>query len=244
MIDLEEVKLKFLANRPIWLDGAGYMYPTSIQQMIDIGINTYNALLSCLLIDKSAFKSDTQEEDFVNSDIFFFNCYRSEDFQQQVIKILQVLFRKECRFFTTEQDIGISIGENEGILGHTNFDDLQAILRIGNHIKDPVSEPEYKPGNSKAQEMINMIMKNKKKQPKPTPKMDLHSILSGLAWKSNGFNLNNIFDLNIYQVYNGLATTENIDNYNFTVSGIYAGTIDSKKVKMADLHWANKIKAR
>lgn len=240
-LDIEEVKFKFLANLPVWLEAAGYIYPTSLREMANIGVNSYNALLSCLLIDKSAFKSDSnKEEDFVNSDIFFFNCYKNEEFKTSSIKILQLLFRKECEFFTSPTDIGIKIGNDEGILGHGNFDKLQTILRIGNHIKEP--EPEFKPANSRAKAMIEMIENNRKHQPKIEPKMNLHSIISGLAWKSNGFNLQTIFDLNIYQIYNGLATTENIDNYNFTLSGMYAGTIDSKKIKMADLHWANKIK--
>lgn len=242
MVNAEEVKLKLLANRPIFLPEAGFIYPPTLNQIIDIGFGGYNELLSCLLIDKTAFKQQPQEE-FVNSDIFFFNCLQNIEFRKLSEQIASVLFRSESSFFTTEETIGIRVGES-GCIKHENFDDFQTILRLMNNIKEPESEPEYKAGNSKAQEMINMIMRNKKKQPKPkaNSKMDLHSIISGLAWKDNGINLTNIFDLNIYQIYNGLFTTNNIDNYNFTVTGVYAGTLDGKKIKMEDLHWANKIK--
>ncbi|MNI40553.1 hypothetical protein D3C73_947780 [compost metagenome] len=111
---------------------------------------------------------------------------------------------------------------------------------LSNHLKIE-NEPEFNPVNSKAQEMINLILKSRKKQHKPREKMDLLSIVSGLAWKQNGISMQEVFELNIYQIYNGFFFTNSIDHYHHTLTGIYAGTVDGKSVKMSDIHWANKI---
>lgn len=103
-------------------------------------------------------------------------------------------------------------------------------------------EDEYHAGNSKAKEMMDKIRKGKASKPKKKPVIDFHSIISGLSWRTTGgVNLFNIFDLTIYQFYDGYYRLENIDHYNSILTGIYTGNIDAKNIKMQDINWARII---
>lgn len=146
---------------------------------------------------------------------------------------------EEPEMYEDIEGVSIIFPSNGLILNFKNFDNFQLILKTVHHLKTN-NKPEFNPKDSRAQAMIDLILKQRKQQPTPKEKMTLVSIVSGLSWKSNGVSIKEILDLNIYQIYNGFFTTNNIDNYHHTLSAIYAGTIDSKNIKMADMHWANK----
>ncbi|MNK45799.1 hypothetical protein D3C87_645700 [compost metagenome] len=237
-MNTEDIELKLLANLPIPFNDKLLLHIPSFKKVSEIGLSIYNQYLAILLIDKNALEKELDER-ITNFDIFFANCYHDESFKDVAFQALRLFFMDEPELYSNENDVAI-LFSSLGRIDHSNFDGLQLILKIANHLKLE-SEPEFKAGNSRAQEMINMILKNRKSQPKPKEKIDLVSMVSGLAWKSNGITILDIFDLNIYQIYNGFFTTNNIDNYHHTVSGLYAGTIDGKSIKMSDIHWANKL---
>lgn len=234
----EDIELRLLANLPIPLDGAGMVYPPPFRVVVDLGLSTYNHFLSYLLIDKNNLQNPPHKS-VTNFDVFFTNCYHSEDFRLVAFRALNIFFQENISIVANQNEYYLQINDN-GRLDNSNFEQFQQLIKLSNNI-NIVSEPEYKPGNSKAQEMINMILKNRKKQRPPKEKIDLQSIVSGLAWKQNGVNIFNVFDLNIFQIYNAFHVSNNIDNYYHTVTALYAGTIDGKNIKMSDIHWANKI---
>lgn len=234
----EDLEAKLLANLPIPLDYAGDIYIPSFREITKIGISLYNQYLSLLIIEKGMLENEL-DDSITDFDVFYANCFYNEDFKDNALNALSIFFRNEITMIDNEHEAYMLIG-NSGRLDHRNFKEFQSIIKLANNVKI-TKEPEFKPGNSKAQEMINMILKNRAKQPKPKEKMDLLSIVSALAWKENGLNIFNVFDLNIYQIYNGFQITNNIDNYYHTLSGLYAGTIDGKNLKLSDIHWANKV---
>ncbi len=96
---------------------------------------------------------------------------------------------------------------------------------------------EYNPANEEARKIIEKIKENKKNAPKPKELITLSSMISGLGWKANNINIFNVWDLTVYQLYDGLNRLKIIDDYQFTLSGIYAGTIDSGKINLKDINW-------
>ncbi|MNW44433.1 hypothetical protein D3C74_216680 [compost metagenome] len=234
-IDLE---LKMLINIPIELEGAGLIYLPSLKKIAQIGFSTYNQLLSILLIDMKSI-GHSIDESVTEFDILYANCLHNKSFRELAFQGLSLFFCADPVLVEEEECYFIRLGEN-GILNSINFSLFQKTLYLANNLKSE-NEPEYNPVNSKAQEMINLILKARKKQPKLREKMDLLSIVSGLAWKQNGISIQEVFELNIYQIYNGFFFTNNIDHYHHTLTGIYAGTVDGKGIKMSDIHWANKI---
>lgn len=201
-------------------------------------MSTYNSYLAAILVDRSMFKSDLNEN-VSNFDIFYSNCYHDPSFFQVAFSAIELFFGHVPSFKETESSVSIEVGE--GQINHSNFDTIQKVIKLGNNVEIQ-TEPEFKPANSKAKAMIDMIIKNRSKQPKPKEKIDLHSIVSGLSCKENGLSLFDLYKYNIYQIYNSFYVTNNVDNYRHTITALYAGTIDGKNIKLSDIHWANKIK--
>lgn len=237
-MDESDIHFKLLCGLPIYIQEAGYLKIPTLKEIAAMDFSLYNLYLSHILIDKKML-SNQYDESVTNFDIFYANMLYNEEFKETAVSAIQLFFSELPVLMETENTIYISIGQ--GKITYDNFGVIQKVLMLGNNT-ELVKEPEYNPGNSRAKKMIQMIMKNREKQPKPKEKIDLQSIISGLAWKDNGVSLKEITNMTIYQIYNGFYVTNNIDNYRHTMSGLYAGTIDSKSVKMADIHWANKYK--
>lgn len=237
-MDEQDIKFKLLGNRSITIEGAGDIYIPSIRDIFDLGMSIYNEYLSALLIDRSALETEV-DEDISNFDVFIVNCYHNYSFKEISFKALNLFFKSEPSIAMEGDEVFVKI--SEGRIDRNNFTLLQKVLMFGNNVRLSSPESEYKPANSKARKMIEMIMKNKKNKPPPKEKMDLFSIVSGLIWKDNGQSINSILDMNIFQIYNGLHTTDKIENISHTVTALYAGTIDGKKIKLSDMHWANKM---
>lgn len=236
-LNKEDLELKLTANVPICIDGAPPLVLPSLKTVAGINFSKYNQFLSALLISKEILEMDL-DENLTNFDVFFSNCYFNLEFQELAFEGLRLFFREDPTLHADEMDISIKFAN--GHIDRSNFDDLQYIVKLGHHLKID-NKPEFKAANSKAQEMIDMIFKNRKKQPVKKEKMDLISMATGLGWKSNGISILQVLELTIYQIYSGFFATNNIDNYQQTITGIYAGTIDSKNIKLPDIHWANKI---
>lgn len=239
-MNIEDTKIQLSVNLPVNIGNSLFYHPTSFKEAARIGWSNYNQYLSTLLIDKSAYEKNL-EDDIKNFDLFYVNCYHNEDFKNTSFNALRLFFMDEPELCEESGNVFIGFHSLGARLDHSNFDNLQHLLKIAHHLKID-KEEEFNAGNSAAQKMIDMILRNKSKRPPPKEKMDLNSIITSLAWKPNGLSILSIYDLNIYQIYQGFFVTNNIDDYYFTLSGIYAGTLDAKNIKMSDIHWANKIK--
>ncbi len=233
-----DLRFKMLANMPVYLEEAGEIFLPTLREIAEMGLSRYTQQLSFLLLDRNSFPHFFDER-VTNFDLFYANCFHNESFREVSYRALRLFFHVNAEMVEEGGRIFFRF-EHGGVLDHDNFPTLQYMLTLANYLKNS-TEPEYNPVNSKAQEMVSLILKNRKKQPRPKEKMDLSSIVSGLAWKPNGIRLPELFELNIYQVYTGFFITNNIDHYHHTLAGIYAGTLDGKNIKMSDLHWANKI---
>jgi hypothetical protein len=236
----EDIELKLLANVPIYVEGAPLLIIPSFRTIAEIGYSKYNHYLSALLIDRRSIENQ-EDERITNFDIFYANCYHNPEFKDEAFNGLHLFFMSEPTLFENEDDVSIEF-EN-GSINRSNFDEIQYICKLAHHLKlENEDKSEFKPANSKAQEMIDKILKKRKSIPTKKEKIDLMSMATGLGWKQNGITIHQVFDLTIYQIYNGFFATNNIDNYHHTITGIYAGTIDGKNIKLPDIHWANKIK--
>lgn len=231
-----DIEFKLLAGLPIPIPDAGQIHIPTLKEIVQLNMSRYNGYLAALLIDKTAFQTKLAET-ITNFDLFVANCRHNEGFWRTAAEAIELFFKQTPALREDSRLSYVQIGE--GRLTQGNFSLVQKAIQIGNNVK-LTHEPEFKPADSRAAKMIGLIMKNREKQPKPKEKMDLQSIVAGLAWNNNGFSFADLFDLNLYQIYNGFYTTNHIDNYHHIVTAIYAGTIDGKSIKLSDIHWANK----
>jgi hypothetical protein len=126
----------------------------------------------------------------------------------------------------------------ESILTEEKFEYIKKLVRIANNLSEP---EEYVAGNEKARKLIEKIKRNREKSKQPVKQnINLHSTISAVGWKAQSFKF--ISELTIYQLYEGFNRLGYIDNYNFTMTGIYTGNIDGSKIKLPEINWANIIK--
>ena len=247
MVVDNDINLKLLAGMHIDINNLGVLTPLKLKQIIDLGEQVYNELLSVLLIDKSNIEG-LKEEEFSNLEILMVYSYQNIEFREKVLKSLKLFLGNE--FFMSNEGLFYCrklISDNYGLFVYKNlvldkdpFDDFQYVLKKANHIENK-KEDEIIPGNERARKFMEKLKLSKQNIKKPET-MNLHSIISGIAWKSNNTNIINIFDLTIYQLYDAYHRLENIDNYHYTLSGLYAGTVDGKNINLSKITWTKIIK--
>ena len=234
MVVDNDINLKLLAGMPIDINNLGILTPLKLKEITNIGESNYNELLSVLLIDKENIEG-LNDQEISNLELLMVYSYQNFEFREKVLKSLKLFFNKE--FFMSNE--GLFYCEDL-IIDKEPFDDFQYALKCANHIEIK-KEPEYVPGNERARKFMEKLKLNKQNIKKPET-MNLHSIISGVAWKSNNMNIIEIFKLTIYQLYDAFYRLENIDNYNYTLSGIYAGTVDSKNINISNITWSRILK--
>ena len=66
------------------------------------------------------------------------------------------------------------------------------------------------------------------------------NLLSNITWVSNGaitpFNRQN---LHLFDLIDGFKKTDKLLNYKNTMTGLYSGCIEKKKINMNEIHWSN-----
>lgn len=214
--------------------------PLTLREIVQIGYFNYLRSLEFFVLELD----DLVENVPANVDISVFElllCSGIEDLTKSFIKALTVFLRTKNIKINDEQRLATL--DNTKILSKHNWQDICKIIQLQNVIKrNKKSEDDYHPANEKAKKLIEKIKKIKKEVPTPKEKVNLVSIISGLAWKAPNINILNIWDLTIYQLYNALTRLELIDTYQHTLNGIYAGTIEAKKIDLQKIHWAKIIK--
>lgn len=258
MIIDSDLNLRLLAGIPIDIYGLGSVTPLKIKDVINLGEPDYNELLSVLLIDKSNIEGLEDDEKISNLELSMVYADQDVNFKEKILKALELFLNKEFfvsneGFFYCKIPIPITDDEEELtdneeeelfeclILDKEPFDDLQNVLKNAHHIEKKRKEDEIIPGNEQARKFMEKLKLSKQNIKKPEV-MNLHSIISGVAWKSNSMNIINIFDLTIYQLYDAFHRLENIDNYHYTLSGIYAGNVDSKNINLSKITWYKILK--
>lgn len=236
-----DLHLKLLANEPIEFLSIGKLRVPSIREIISIGESKYNEYLSILLFDKENLEdAGIIDEKLSTYELVISFVYHDEAFRRNFFNGLKIFFNKEIN----QHESGlVYFGEfsDEIYLDEDNLKLIQKILKIANFIEDEKKE-EYEAGNERAKKFMEKLKKKKKNAVNTKQRINLHSLISSLSWKSSkGFD--EILNLNMYQLYDGYRRLENMNNYHYTLTGIYTGNIDGKSVKMSEINWANIIKS-
>lgn len=237
----EDIKLKLLANVPIEIKGLGHISLPSLKKLISMNESFYNTTISYLLFSKESL-SEITEEMKAHSDyeILISFLYHESSFRELFFNALEMIFGEQPNY----KDGAIYFGElsKESLFTEEKWVLIRNIVKIGNFIENKKEEEEITPGNERAKQFMEMLRKRKEQAPKPKPKQNLHSMISAISWKTIG--IDEVLNLTIYQLYDAFMRLENMDNYHYTLTGIYTGNIDGKSVKMSDINWANVLKIK
>lgn len=243
MLDLtdDDIRLKLLANVPIEVNGIGHLQLPSLRQVISMNESLHNTYISYLLFSKDSLSEQSEEmNDHSDYEILISFLYHESSFRELFFNVLEIIFGEQPNY---EEGI-VYFGEfsEESVLTEEKWEFIKKIVKIGNFIEDKKEEEEYDAGNEYAKRFIEKLKRKKASEYKPPPKQNLHSMISAIGWKTVG--IDKVLDLTMYQLYDAFMRLENIDNYHYTLTGIYTGNIDSKGIKLSDINWANIIKIK
>lgn len=231
-----DIHLKLLANKPIPIEGIGLLQFPTVDNIIEIGEGLFNEYVSLLLFTKSNLeKQDETLDGYSDFDILSSILVYQDSFGSSFFNALRWLFNSKPNIIKEHGIVYFDELSEESILTEEKFIYIQRIVKIAFFIQEE-KEPDYEPGNERARKFMENL-KKKKAAAKKKPKQNLHSLISALAWKKIG--LDKVFNLTIYQLYDGYQRLENIDNYHYTLTGIYTGNVDAKKINLPDINWAN-----
>jgi len=69
------------------------------------------------------------------------------------------------------------------------------------------------------------------------------NFLSSLIWVgSGGYTWETVYDLTVYQMYDGVKRIQKSKNTDYLFHGIYANGVDVKKISQGELQWNSKLK--
>jgi len=233
MIDLS-TELKLLKGSSFFVNEIE-IKPLTLKEIVDIGYMKYQQYLNVYILDLEDILLDIPEE---FNEIKIFDLLLNSGIDDLLENLLSSIY-----FFFKPKNIKVIENEiilDDNIINRDNWDSICEIIKIQNCVKKAEKE-EYNPANEKAREIIEKIKALKKSIPQ-RESITLASMISGIAWKSHNINIINIWDITMYQLYDALNRLNLIDDYNFTLSGLYAGTIDGTKIDMKKINWMKIIK--
>ncbi|KON87341.1 hypothetical protein AF332_11230 [Sporosarcina globispora] len=241
----DEIKLKLLANTPVYVEGIGNFQLPTIKRVIGMSENLYHMHLSRILFSKSQLESTSEDiSDYSDMDVLASLMLHDPSFRETMFDALRTFFDSEPMLFENGLIYFDELSEN-AILTQEKWDLIKKMIRIGNFIPEESKEEEYQAGNERARKFMEEQKKRKamlEKLKKKEQKINLHSILSAVSWRTDG--IKKILRLTIYQLYDGYYRLGLVDSYQQTMTGIYTGNIDGSKIKLPDINWANVIKIK
>ena len=243
----QNLELSILCGKPIEIYSEvrdsktliGKIHQPKVRDIVELGEYEYNKYISLLLYDTDLIESDVP----INLLQFLITqAMYVEDIGKIILKGLSFFFQEEVRFYTENQMGLFYLGElmDERFIDFENYELIRRTLIKINYLKDMEEEEDIKFGNETAREWYIAMKKAEQEKPQPKPKVNLHSIISALMWRSNK-TIDEILGMTIYQIYDGYYRLFLIDDSLSMRQGIYSGTVDQKGVKPDDLNWAKII---
>ncbi|RYI30610.1 hypothetical protein EVU96_09345 [Bacillus infantis] len=242
----QDVEFSLIVGVPVKLNDVCSIHIPTLKEIAEIGFINYQTHIYYLLLPRSEFmKMVTVDENHLDEfnkmsdfEIYSTVCIGYPQLTDVVLQALE--YFTKCKVSFSDGIFLISTETSSFPLSEEQFVFIQDIIRIANGIEKDTEEEDFNPANEMAKKFMDMIKKNKKKQPKKKEKINLISVISSLRWKS--CESENIFNMTVYQLYDGFSRLKAIDDYHYTLTGLYSGTVDHKKTNPSDIHWANIIK--
>ena len=210
--------------------------PFILKEIVDIGYIKYQQLMNIFVVEVGDILKEIPEE---LKNVTVFDLFTKSGIKE----LLEPFLDSMCVFLRTEKfsfDKETNFLVDGKIIDNDKWLKICKIVKMQNCVEKRVEE-EYNPANEEARKIIEKIKALKKEHPRKES-ITFTSMISGISWKSNNVNIIDVWNLTIYQLYDALNRLNLIDNYQFTLSGIYAGTLDGKKIDLKELNWMKTFK--
>lgn len=225
-----------LAGQPIQIDFF-YIHPWKLKDIINPKNEYYqNLFLFFLRKEDLPFSEDLLKnmEGYNVFDLIRVGAIWGKAFQEQFLKALNMFTQEDFIFIDGNFKL------NEHILTHEHWEKIKTILAEENYLdlnKLKPEEEEYNLANSKAAEFRKraaetrrLVEKYKKKK-----EVTLGFLINRFCAKSPNLNLLNVWDLTFYQFKQQFDAILSIEQYDFNMTALLQGRLDTKKQKI--VHW-------
>lgn len=237
-------KLSLLSGDDIFINELLHVKHPTVRQIKDEGYDNYTTYIFLLAQD--------QDDKLVQLDEMGINALEYSNWQifNMFFLVMPEVCMRALTFFTgldfeiridedTEEFYFTSVLKDGNIVtvSEYGFNLLHDIIREMNCLKTD----KLKFANDGVRKRYIKAQKAKMRNTKPE---GLENLISAVAWKSPNLNITQIFDLAIYQLYDGYFRLMKIDNYENTMRGLYSGSIDTSKTKIDfnKINWAASLK--
>jgi hypothetical protein len=220
--------------------------PLTVGEIVDHGYSLYSEMLGIV----TAKPEDVFKGLDIDINMTMFDHVISSGNPDLAIKFFDSIkyFIREDRDYEFDNALGLVFGnvqedeiENIKVINSLNFNDIVDIIRYQNCVKYPDKKEEYNPKDERARKIIEKLNKAKKEVDKAKKKdkdnnVDFLSVVSAVSTKSNTINKFNVWDLNVYQLYDEFKRLEMINGYETSILAMLNGA-DIKDLK----HWSSKM---
>lgn len=240
-------ELKLLKGSPIYIDDIA-VYPLTIGEIADLGLDKYNLYLNLINIDKE--RINILDEEINNFDIVCQFCFHNIDigemnnFKKLFLEAISLFLRNEINFIVNEQFAGFIVGdiENYHIINNTNYDRIIEVIKQQNCLVKNEEEDDN-PADEKTRELlekrkkVRQLLAKAKNNDDDIP-LTLADLVSILIANGNGVTPFNVWDMNFYLFNNQFSRMKMLEEFNINIRSLLAG-VDPKNIDMK--HWMSKI---
>lgn len=243
MLD-ENVKLKLLRGKDIKIDSDISIKSYTLNEIIDLfGIDLYNKYVGSIANTPYDIRAQLYElgiiyTDLSHWDLFLNNCkYGTNGFMQEsIINLLSLDIDKCVQMTESKTGREVLLTEHGNIIDEFKFKYIVGIIREMNGYPDMNKEPKFGNKASMIYEIERQIRRMKKGR-RIGSNVTLNNIISSVAWNDGSISIKNIWELTLYQLYNGLNRKVKKENYNNLMLGVYTGNIKHDSVNFNKENW-------
>lgn len=221
-------KTKVMAQKPIYVDKIPVYSPLLIDIAdLDNDIETYSQYINYFILRKEDLREEIKpKENIEGYDLILYLITTIMGFEEFFLKALfyftKIEFKREYQIIYN--DIVFQSAENEIDepieLNRNNFDDFVKAIKYVTcvEVQDEVEMDEFDRLLAEREKVVLEAQNKGKEQP---TFIDLVSAVANM--KSNGLNIINIWQLNIYQFYEQLQRGQMAEQYHIAIQEILAG---------------------
>lgn len=238
-VDIENIKLKSLANLPVVVSGIP-IYPVKIRDIIELGYDVYSQYLSLMMLSKDQLI----HKDYINTIPDELGIYDMIEMFGESANI-HSLYYSGLKFIIGSSNIFYtdSLYINHQKITNDIYNEILKVVKIQNCLSEADFE-DFNPANDRVRKLREKQLENrrkiqalKKNSTDDSENLTFYDLVSILCTNANGINIFNVFDLNIFQFNNQFNKMKQLNDYEISIQSILHGA-DPQKVEIK--HWMSK----
>lgn len=240
----ENIRLRLLRGNDITIDSDITIKSYKINQIIDtIKINKYEEYLKYIAYTPYDMRTLLYESGIIYEEItgwdIFINSLLNTKNNNNMVEGVKVLLSIDLKSYIPSKNKDgsyVLISPSGNILDQLKFNYIVDIVRAMNGMDSANSQPKFGNRASLVYEVEREIRRRKRNR-KLNGDVSLSGIISSIAWNGGNIDLYNIWNLTLYQLYDGLNRAIRIKNYNNLMVGIYTRNIKYDSVNFNKVNW-------